>query len=315
MRLYTRTGDKGMTSVLGGRVSKGSLIVETLGTVDEANSLIGLAIAHLPEGEEGLKEDLTRLQHHLFDCGTDLSWLDGKNREAHFRVGQEMVAALEEAIDAFQGEVADLSCFILPGGTPAASFLHVARTVVRRAERLAVGLSQKEKINPWVLAYLNRLSDYLFACARVVNHRAGYKDTPYIKGYDQREPAWKGVLKMKKLTFYHYPQCTSCKKAKEWLTQEGYELEPIHIVNTPPDKETLRNLWQKSGEKLSKFFNVRGTLYRELNLKEKLPQMDEEEQLELLASHGKLIRRPIVTDGEKVTVGFDPKTFAENWAK
>lgn len=313
MALYTRTGDKGETSILQGRVSKADLKIEVIGTIDEANSFIGLAIAHLPQGEAKLKGELTRIQHHLFDCGTDLSM---KEAESGHLVNREMVLFLEKAIDNLQEEAPDLSCFILPGGTPAASFLHVARTVVRRAERLTVALAQKEKINPWVLPYLNRLSDYLFASARVVNHRAGYKDVPYIKGYDQtNKKEEKGAVHMKKLTFYHYPQCTSCKKAKEWLTKEGYALDPIHIVDHPPDKETLRRLWKQSGEKLSKFFNVRGSMYKELNLKEKLPQMDEEEQLELLASHGKLIRRPIVTDGEKVTVGFDPKTFAENWTK
>ncbi|GGK32517.1 hypothetical protein GCM10010965_26780 [Caldalkalibacillus thermarum] len=87
----------------------------------------------------------------------------------------------------------------------------------------------------------------------------------------------------------------------------------VHIVNEPPDKETLRELWQKSGVPLNKFFNTRGTVYKELNLKEKLPDMSEEEQLELLASNGKLLKRPIVTDGNKVTLGFQEKTFAESW--
>ncbi|MDQ0338332.1 arsenate reductase [Caldalkalibacillus uzonensis] len=87
----------------------------------------------------------------------------------------------------------------------------------------------------------------------------------------------------------------------------------MHIVNDPPDKETLRKLWQQSGESLNKFFNTRGTVYKELNLKENLPGMNEEEQLELLSSNGKLLKRPIVTDGNKVTIGFQEKTFAETW--
>jgi arsenate reductase len=90
-------------------------------------------------------------------------------------------------------------------------------------------------------------------------------------------------------------------------------LDEVHIVQDPPDKETIRQLWEQSKEPLNKFFNVRGTVYKELNLKEKLAEMSDEEKLDLLASNGKLLKRPIVTDGQKVTLGFDSKTFAEIW--
>lgn len=96
---------------------------------------------------------------------------------------------------------------------------------------------------------------------------------------------------------------------------QGYEVEEIHIVNNPPDKETLRSLWQKSGQELKDFFNTRGVSYRELGLKDKLPKLTEEEQLDYLASDGKLIKRPIVTDGNQVTVGFKEAQFNEVWGK
>lgn len=118
---------------------------------------------------------------------------------------------------------------------------------------------------------------------------------------------------MKKVTAYLYPQCGSCRKAKAWLKEHGYEIDEIHIVNNPPDKETLRSLWQKSGEELKKFFNTSGARYRELGLKDKLPNLTEEQMLDYLVSDGKLIKRPIVTDGEKVTVGFKEAQFDEEW--
>lgn len=120
---------------------------------------------------------------------------------------------------------------------------------------------------------------------------------------------------MAQLTIYHYPQCISCRKAKAWLEDAGHELDVVHIVKETPDKETLRQLWQRSGEDLDKFFGTRSVAFREMNLKEKLPRMDDEEKLELLASNGKLLKRPIVTDGEKVTVGFSEKKFAEVWGR
>ncbi|AUZ27787.1 arsenate reductase family protein [Bacillus cabrialesii] len=116
------------------------------------------------------------------------------------------------------------------------------------------------------------------------------------------------------LTFYWYPKCGTCRKAKKWLEEHGKEINEIHIAEQPPSKEELKALYEKSGLELKKFFNTSGMKYRELNLKEKLYHMSEDEQLELLASDGMLIKRPLTTDGEKVTVGFKEDQFEENWA-
>ncbi|MEC0545588.1 arsenate reductase family protein [Bacillus inaquosorum] len=116
------------------------------------------------------------------------------------------------------------------------------------------------------------------------------------------------------LTFYWYPKCGTCRKAKKWLEEHGEEINEIHIAEQPPSKEELKAIYEKSGLDLKKFFNTSGMKYRELNLKEKLYHMSEDEQLELLASDGMLIKRPLTTDGEKVTVGFKEEQFEENWA-
>ncbi|MBY4602282.1 MULTISPECIES: arsenate reductase family protein [Bacillus] len=116
------------------------------------------------------------------------------------------------------------------------------------------------------------------------------------------------------LTFYWYPKCGTCRKAKKWLEEHGKEINEIHIAEQPPSKEELKAIYEKSGLDLKKFFNTSGMKYRELNLKEKLYHMSEDEQLELLASDGMLIKRPLTTDGEKVTVGFKEDQFEENWA-
>ncbi|MED1934668.1 arsenate reductase family protein [Bacillus subtilis] len=116
------------------------------------------------------------------------------------------------------------------------------------------------------------------------------------------------------LTFYWYPKCGTCRKAKKWLEEHGKEINEIHIAEQPPSKEELKALYEKSGLDLKKFFNTSGMKYRELNLKEKLYHMSEDEQLDLLASDGMLIKRPLTTDGEKVTVGFKEDQFEENWA-
>ncbi|EGL81493.1 ATP/cobalamin adenosyltransferase [Caldalkalibacillus thermarum TA2.A1] len=181
MKIYTRTGDEGQTSIVGGRVSKASEKVEAYGTVDEANSFVGVAIAHLPEEEHEIRAELEKIQHELFDCGSDLSKKEGAERKYPYKVTEEMVTFLEKRIDAYVEEAPDLERFILPGGTKAAAYLHVARTVVRRAERQTVRLAEKEQINPNVQKYLNRLSDYFFALARVINHRAGHKDVEYVR--------------------------------------------------------------------------------------------------------------------------------------
>lgn len=182
MRIYTRTGDEGETSIIGGRVSKADVKVESYGTVDEANSILGVAIAYLSEQDVALRAELENIQHELFDCGSDLSIKEGREDKAGgFKVEGEMVDRLESKIDEYMLEAPQLERFILPGGTKAAAYIHVARTIVRRAERCTVALSGQERINPYVRQYLNRLSDYLFALARVLNFRAGRTDVEYVR--------------------------------------------------------------------------------------------------------------------------------------
>ncbi|WP_326998300.1 arsenate reductase family protein [Bacillus velezensis] len=115
------------------------------------------------------------------------------------------------------------------------------------------------------------------------------------------------------LNFYWYPKCGTCRNAKKWLEARGKEINEIHIAEETPSKEEIKDLYEKSGLELKKFFNTSGMKYRELNLKEKLYHMSEDEQLELLASDGMLLKRPITTDGEKVTVGFKEDQFEKYW--
>ncbi|SHH33359.1 arsenate reductase family protein [Virgibacillus chiguensis] len=115
------------------------------------------------------------------------------------------------------------------------------------------------------------------------------------------------------LTFYWYPNCGTCKKAKKWLDNHQVNYKPIHIVQNPPNKEDILELMQKSGMPAKKFFNTSGKKYRELNMKEKIADATEEEMAEILASDGMLIKRPIVTDGSNVTVGFKEEEFEKNW--
>jgi cob(I)alamin adenosyltransferase len=180
MRIYTRTGDKGQTSIIGGRVDKDDLRVEAYGTVDEVNCFVGQAMAELnKEKFSDILAELERIQHELFDCGGDLATVGNKRP---FKLKQEMVDALEKSIDAYIDEAPKLERFILPGGTKASASIHIARTVTRRAERLVVSLMKKEnEINPVVQRYLNRLSDYFFALARIINARSNVSDVEYVR--------------------------------------------------------------------------------------------------------------------------------------
>ncbi len=182
MRIYTRTGDKGETSIIGGRVSKASQKVDAYGTVDELNSVIGMAITFIPDAEQEVRAELENIQQILFDCGSDLAKKEGMEATRPWKVTGEEIPGLEQRIDAYIDEAPSVERFILPGGSQASAFLHMARTVTRRAERSVVALSKQEKINLHVLTYLNRLSDYLFALARVMNHRLGHKDVEYVRG-------------------------------------------------------------------------------------------------------------------------------------
>lgn len=172
-RLYTRAGDAGRTRLADGReVDKDDLRVEAYGTVDELNSQIGLALAVGVVAE--LAAELGRIQNVLFDVGADLA--TPRDREVPFpvpRARPEHVAALEARIDEFTEATGPLENFVLPGGSPGAAALQVARTVCRRAERVVVTLARHEDVGPAVVPYLNRLSDLLFAMARFENQRRG----------------------------------------------------------------------------------------------------------------------------------------------
>ena len=180
MRIYTRTGDKGQTSIIGGRVDKDDVRVEAYGTVDEVNCFVGQAVTQLePELFQDIRDDLEKIQHELFDCGGDLANVT-KKREP--KLTNEAIVYLEARIDAFIEEAPELERFILPGGSSGAATLHIARTVTRRAERLVVKLMKEDSgLSELPLQFLNRLSDYFFAVARVVNFRLGVKDVEYVR--------------------------------------------------------------------------------------------------------------------------------------
>lgn len=173
MKIYTRTGDSGETGLYGGeRTSKASLRVSAYGSVDEASTFIGFARAQLNDIE--LDRELARLQSLLFELGADLATpLVARQREKLSPVTAADVEQAEQLIDSLEAELEPLTAFILPGGDPAAAALHVARSVIRRAEREAVALMQQEPINPETVRLLNRASDLLFTMARVVNSRNG----------------------------------------------------------------------------------------------------------------------------------------------
>ncbi|KAB2905418.1 MAG: cob(I)yrinic acid a,c-diamide adenosyltransferase [Anaerolineae bacterium] len=177
MKIYTRTGDSGETSLFaGGRVAKDDARLHAYGTVDELNAILGLVLASNMHPD--LAETMRRIQRELFTVGSDLATpLDASPEWIH-RLDGKFTERLERDIDQFEAELPPLKNFILPGGTQAAAFLHQARTVCRRAERWAVTI--KEEINPHVLTYLNRLSDWLFVLARVENVRAGVEETIWI---------------------------------------------------------------------------------------------------------------------------------------
>lgn len=180
MKIYTRTGDKGKTSLIGGRVDKDNLRVEAYGTIDELNSFIGKAMTELKPGTfEDLLEDLETIQNELFDGGGDLS---NVMKERHYKLTEQPIEVLEQRIDQLMAEAPPLEKFILPGGSPAAATLHIARTVARRAERCTVTLMKAEDdVSPIVGRYLNRLSDYLFVAARIVNARLHVADNEYLR--------------------------------------------------------------------------------------------------------------------------------------
>lgn len=181
-RIYTRGGDKGRTSLGdGSRVAKHDPRVEAYGTVDEANAAVGLARLHAEGEAEAM---LARIQNDLFDLGADLcrpeeeeSDRKGPEKKANakkaasLRIVEAQVARLEREIDGMNAALQPLESFVLPGGSAAAAYLHLARTVARRAERLMTALAAKRAVNPIAIKYINRLSDHLFVLARYLNDR------------------------------------------------------------------------------------------------------------------------------------------------
>jgi cob(I)alamin adenosyltransferase len=181
MKIYTKTGDDGSTSLYdGSRVAKSSLRVDTYGTVDELNSIIGIACTFL--SDEKLKNDLKTISNWLFNLGSDLATpLDAKIEYTINRIEQYQIDFLEAKIDEYTDQLPPLKGFILPGGSSPAAFLHQARTTCRRAERLAVRLAGEEKITEESVKFLNRLSDYFFTAARYANKLENKNDILWTK--------------------------------------------------------------------------------------------------------------------------------------
>ncbi len=179
MKIYTKTGDDGTTGLFGGgRVAKDSSRIEAYGTVDELNSVIGVARATI--SDTALTNLLERIQQNLFVLGADLATpLDARSNYAIPRIDEKDVRELEIAIDENEAHLTPLKRFILPGGSQAAANLHLARTVCRRAERLIVALSREQEIGSSDIVFLNRLSDLLFVLARRANQLSGVDDVEW----------------------------------------------------------------------------------------------------------------------------------------
>ncbi|HVM97833.1 MAG TPA: cob(I)yrinic acid a,c-diamide adenosyltransferase [Candidatus Acidoferrales bacterium] len=187
-RVYTRTGDKGDTALVGGkRVAKDALRIEAYGTLDELNSIVGLARVFNSEAptapaRQRLDDILKRLQNELFDLGSELATPSEAAYEGMFRVGDAEIKALEELIDESQKDLEPLSSFILPGGGKVGAFLHQARTVCRRAERIVLRLGREEDIGSGPLTYLNRLSDLFFVLSRWISKQSGEPEFLWERG-------------------------------------------------------------------------------------------------------------------------------------
>ena len=186
-KIYTRTGDDGTTGLVdGSRTAKHAARMEAIGAVDEANSAIGLAVAGSAAGASWHSAALTRIQNDLFDLGADLATPgdDFTPSEMVLRIVQAQVDWLEAGIDALNEDIPPLTSFILPGGSEPAARTHVARACVRRAERAMTALAAETPVNPAALAYVNRLSDYLFVLARAMN-AAGSGDVLWVPGQNR----------------------------------------------------------------------------------------------------------------------------------
>lgn len=185
-KIYTRTGDKGTTGLgTGERVPKHALRIAAYGTVDETNATIGVALLHVPQDFAAVGRKLLAVQNDLFDLGADLCVPDRGEKLDYepLRISSAQVTRLESEIDLLNAELSPLKSFILPGGTPAAAHLHIARTVSRRAERLIVELAadRAEPVSEAALQYINRLSDFLFVAGRYLNDK-GVGDVLWVPG-------------------------------------------------------------------------------------------------------------------------------------
>ncbi len=180
MKIYTKTGDEGMTSLIGGkRVAKNSARLEAYGTIDELNSLLGM-IRSFPTDRQ-VEDELVEIQSRLFDVGGNLA-TDPENTRFKMKLGvkEADIERLEEAIDRMDGEVPPMTHFVLPGGNEVVSFCHLARTVCRRAERRILDLGGEAEVDALVLKYVNRLSDYLFILSRKLAHDSGLEERKWI---------------------------------------------------------------------------------------------------------------------------------------
>lgn len=181
-KIYTRTGDDGKTSLVGGqRVSKHSRRPAAFGEVDELNSVLGLARLHASDDIDNM---LSRIQNDLFDLGADLATMDNSNPA--LRVTAAQVSRIEAEIDHLNAELNPLTSFVLPGGTALATWLHMARTVARRAERSMTELAVEEPVNEFAMQFINRVSDLLFVMARFANDK-GKTDVLWVPGGNQAE--------------------------------------------------------------------------------------------------------------------------------
>lgn len=176
MQIYTRTGDKGTTKLIGGtEIRKDDARVEAYGSIDELNSVVGLTHSFANDWP-ALQPELQQIQQFLFDCGNDFATPEDKYP---YRMTEDAILWLEARIDYYTNNAPEITAFILPGGTRLASYLHLARTITRRAERVCVTFTNKKAYNPQALKFINRLSDYFFAVARVSNARAQIEDVFY----------------------------------------------------------------------------------------------------------------------------------------
>ena len=196
-KVYTRTGDSGKTGLVGGkRLPKDHPRIEAYGSVDELNSVIGIALSYLSQKEvskrrEKMESILEAIQQKLFDTGSELATLPGDEYEGQINIKAEDSEWLEEIIDAMNEELQPLKSFILPGGTSLNAFLHQARTVCRRAERDIIKLNQIDLVNPEIIKYINRLSDYLFVAGRWVTETLGETETLWQPGKSKPDWNWK----------------------------------------------------------------------------------------------------------------------------